>query len=65
MKVKIGDKTVDSEDEPILITLEPWEKQVIIDSGEKDHFCFFPTSSVIQDIQDFMKEKELPWWKKV
>jgi len=55
MQVKIGDKITDSDNEPIMIILEPFEKQYISDMGPQLSVCFFPTDCVIQDIKNFME----------
>ncbi len=55
MKVKIGDKFTDSNDEPIMIILTPEEKELISNMGEQTSFCSFPETCFSETIKEFMK----------
>ena len=54
MKVKIGNKFYDSNDEPIMLILTPQEKHCIGDMGEQIKFLSFPNTG--KDNLDKMKE---------
>ena len=55
MKVKIGNKIYDSNDEPIMIIIDLEEQSLIRDmSGSK--FASFPELCTTEQIEDFMKE---------
>lgn len=54
MKVKIGDKIIDSNDEPIMIILSEEEKSLLSSMGSARQFCSYPDSMDIRAVQDFM-----------
>jgi hypothetical protein len=56
MKVKIGDKIFDSEEEPIMIILNEGDKRNISSMHEDvTKYCTFPENWNIEDIKEFMK----------
>ena len=55
MKVKIGDKIVDSADEPIMSILSNEEKVLIAGMGEQTKFSSFPAGMVTEKIIEFME----------
>lgn len=60
MRVKIGDKIIDSTYEPIIIVLSREEKDLISNMDEQDyHFCSFPESFDLEELLKFMKEEQL------
>jgi len=57
MKVKIGEKITDSEEEPILLILDSSEKRLIENMGDQTKFCSYPLElswkpDVIRDFMD-------------
>jgi len=55
MRVKIGDKVYNSDDEPIMVMLSDQEKQLISDMPKHLHkFLVYPDSMSIEDAQGFM-----------
>jgi len=54
MKVKIGDKIINSEDEPIMLILSEEEKVLIANMGVAKQFCSYPDGMHIGDVQNFM-----------
>ena len=56
MKVKIGNKTYDSNDEPIMLILEEEDKNNISNMGEQTKYCSFPEDIDTDTIIKFMKE---------
>jgi hypothetical protein len=55
MKVKIGNKIIDSNDQPIMIIFDEGEKELIGSmEGQAMKYCSFPESSKIPDIEEFM-----------
>lgn len=58
MKVKIGIKIIDSNDEPIMLILDQREKDLIGSmNGQNLRFCAFPEDSNIQVIEEFMADE--------
>jgi hypothetical protein len=57
MKVKIGNRLFDSENEPIMITLNSGEKGLIQNMGELTTLCIAPERCTSKAINDFMSEK--------
>lgn len=57
MQVKIGNKIINSENEPIMLILSPKEKVLIAGMGKQERFCCFPQTYHSQEIVDFMKDK--------
>ena len=57
MRVKIGNKWFDSNDEPVLIELNNHEKQLIRDMLPSNYlFCCYPTGMEAKKISDWMKD---------
>ena len=54
MKVKIGDKIISSEDEPITLILSDEEKVLIASMGAAKQFCSYPDGMHIGEVQNFM-----------
>jgi len=54
MKVKIGDRIIDSDAEPILLILSEEEKVLIASMGSAKRFCSYPNSMGLQEVQEFM-----------
>lgn len=55
MLVKINDKIYDSNEEPILLVLEDFEKDHIANMGDQKKYCSFPEDYDIEKIKEFMK----------
>ncbi|AEO93657.1 gp398 [Bacillus phage G] len=57
MRVKIGDKIYDSEKEPIMLILEPYDKECI-SSMHQDatKYCTFPDGYTEEQVLKFMEE---------
>lgn len=56
MKVKIGDKIYDGDEQPIMIILEDYDKVLISAmSNDNSKYCRFPDGSNIDDIKKFME----------
>ena len=59
MKVKIGDKIYDSNDEPIMIILSLFDKNNISNMSRSDYkYCSFPEDVEVDKIKEFMEQKE-------
>lgn len=56
MKVKIGDRIIDSQDEPIMLILSNEEKVLIAGMGEQTKFSSFPSGTSTEDVIDFMEK---------
>ena len=57
MKVKIGDKIYDSNDEPIMIILEDVDKYNIKNMGDAKKYCSFPGGRYEStDVSSWMKK---------
>ena len=54
MKVKIGDKVFDSNDQPIMIILSSKDKELISDMEGQTKFCSYPENYKTADIIEFM-----------
>lgn len=61
MKIKIGNKIYNSEEEPVLIILSDDEKELISDMDKDNYkFCSFPEEYPTENIVEFMKlEKKI------
>ena len=57
MKVKIGNKIYDSNEQPILLILDDLEKEQISSMRDQTKFCSFPEGSSISLIEKFMDIK--------
>ena len=57
MIVKIGNKLVDSINEPIMVVLNSEEKALISKMGQQNKFCCFPEDCCPSDIVEFMRDK--------
>lgn len=56
MKVKIGDKIYDSKEEPIMIILEDYNKEHILNMlPEAKKYCEYPNSITEEEAREFMK----------
>jgi len=56
MKVKIGDKIYDSEDEPVMVILPEADKKNIGNMHfQATKYCAFPDDSDVEEIKEFMK----------
>jgi hypothetical protein len=56
MKIKIGDKIYDSENEPIMVILSEQDKKNIKNMlPEATKYCSYPEGMEIKVIKDFMK----------
>jgi hypothetical protein len=59
MKVKIGNRIIDSADEPIMIILDNNEKELIGSMSPEDmKFCSFPFDVRREVIEEFMKTED-------
>ena len=59
MKVKIGDKIYNSEEEPIMIILDSDDKKLISEMHPKDFkSCSFPENFTSNQAFEFMKTKK-------
>jgi len=59
MKVKIGNKIYDSQDEAIMIILEEYNKEDISNMGDDaKKYCEFPDSMTQEEAIEFMKINE-------
>lgn len=56
MKVKIGGKIYDANEQPILLILDEHEKQFIENMGTQTMVCFFPENCETEEIEKFMGE---------
>jgi hypothetical protein len=56
MKVKIGDKTYDSNEQPIMLILDDIDKQRLSWMGEQNKYCNYPEGMDINKIIKFMEE---------
>lgn len=56
MKVKIGDKIYDSNEQPIMIILEDFDKENLLNMGEQVKYCSFPENYDIEEIKKFMQK---------
>ena len=60
MKVKIGNRIISSESEPIMLILDAEEKDLISNMAKEDnHFCMFPEGWCKEQVIDFMHECDL------
>ena len=58
MKVKIGDKIYDSNEEPIMLILEDYNKEDISNmADESNKYCEFPDDLGLEEITKFMDEE--------
>jgi len=57
MKVKIGSKIHDSNEEPIMVILSEEEKKLVSGMGDQSRFCSFPQNHHLNELAKFMKEK--------
>jgi len=56
MKVKIGNKIYDSENEPIMIILTEYNKHDISNmTDDAEKYCEFPDTMSEEDAREFMK----------
>lgn len=56
MKIKVGDKVFNSDDQPIMVILEDYEKELIQQMSPKNaRLCVFPEGHSTEEIQAFMK----------
>lgn len=55
MKVKIGTKIYDSNDEPIMLILDEEDKNNISNIGEQKKYCSYPERMSVDDVVRFMK----------
>ncbi|MDF2652911.1 MAG: hypothetical protein K0Q73_8716 [Paenibacillus sp.] len=59
MKVKIGNQLFDSNKQPIMVTFDEGEKELISSMRPEDkRFCSFPELSTVHEIEQFMKFNE-------
>ena len=58
MKVKIGNRFIDSHDEPIMLILGTEEKRLISEMGEQTKFLSFPDDYKATNILEFMKNEK-------
>lgn len=57
MKVKIGNKIFDSNEEPIMLILDDQDKENISNMSKEAHkFCSYPDTINVEDIKMFMKD---------
>jgi len=58
MKVKIGDVIYDSDEEPIMLILDEYNKQDIADMIDEDYkvYCVYPDDMEEEEIEYFMSE---------
>jgi len=58
MKVKIGDTTYDSDDQPIMVILTSTERRQIanMDPGAEKYCCYCSKSYSESEIEDWMEE---------
>jgi hypothetical protein len=55
MKVKIGNRIIDSNEQPVMIILSNDEKEMIGNMAGQDlKFCCFPEDSSVEEIEQFM-----------
>jgi len=60
MKVKIGDKIHDSNNEPIMMIFEDCDKENISNmTPEATKYCSYPEDVSEEEIKEFMKTKEI------
>ncbi len=58
MKVKIGNKIYDSDEEPIMVILDDYNKHDISHMAEDDKkYCVFPTDLSEDQAREFMKDE--------
>lgn len=55
MKVKIGNKIYDSNDEAILLIFDEGEQELISNMGNQKKFLSYPESMTYDDAKEFMK----------
>ncbi len=59
MKVKVGDKVYDSNEEPILLVMSVDDKVNIMNMPkEATKYCSFPDSMTVEEGMKWMKSKE-------
>ena len=57
MKVKVGDNIYDSNEVPVMIIMEQWEKDLIANMAVKaTKFCSFPNEMSSKEVKIFMAE---------
>ena len=42
MKIKVGNKVYDGENEPVMVILSPKEKEQIANMGDSKKYCVYP-----------------------
>lgn len=59
MKVKIGNRIIDSNDQPVMIIFDEGEKELISNMSD-DHLklCLFPEDGDVSEIERFMEDDE-------
>jgi len=55
MKVKIGDKIYDCEDQPIMLILSDADKYNLSNMGEQTKYCAYSENVSEEEIIEFMK----------
>ena len=56
MKVKVGDKIFDGNEQPIMVILEPWDKENIAKMPpEAKKYCSYPENMTKKEIRRWMK----------
>jgi hypothetical protein len=59
MKIKVGDKIYDGNEEPIMVILEDYDKENILNMApEAIKYCHFPEDMSEDDARNFMKIEE-------
>jgi hypothetical protein len=53
--VKMGDQYFDSDEQPIMLILNSYEKDHVRNMGEQKQYCAFPSDYDIEKIKKWMK----------
>ena len=60
MIVKIGNRLINSADEPVMIIFDEEEKRMISDMGDQTAFCSFPPGIAEEQVSKFMEISDMP-----
>jgi hypothetical protein len=56
MLVKIGDKVYNAEDQPIMIVVQPGDKEKLHRLNNNQYrLCFYPEGLCLKEVEEFMK----------
>jgi len=58
MKVIVDGRTFDSDREPIIVTLNSEERELVRDASDQTKICLVPTDYTYEDVGTFMKKSQ-------